>query len=721
MVVRTATVLFSDLVDSTGVLARAGQDRLERYRRQHFATAHESVAAQGGQVVKTLGDGVMAVFDSAAGAVVAAQLLRGQTVRQQKTKADALDVRIGIATGDVNVEDGDYFGAAVVQASRLCSGADPNQILVTDIVRVLASDRDGVHFGPVADYTLKGFDVPISACEVLGDPDDAVDGATTPFVGRDRELAALCSALSMAISGSLAFVLVSGEPGIGKTALVEEFAGDASELGTTVHWGRGWEDGDAPPLWMWSQLLRSASEILSPTDVVRSLLDSETSVEPDEVLPRDDAQLMQFDALAEFLAAVSRKSPLVLVLDDLQWADSASLAFVRFLAQGRRPCRILIVATYRDTEPERPQLREALAALARAQHIVHVPLKGLDVEEAALVVNAGLGRAADDDAVTALHHGTNGNPFFITQIVRLQRELGFDEAPSSALPVPRTLAEVVNRRLAMLPAGCIDVLEVAAVIGRDFRLEQLGVLTRLADVPLVPLLDALERFRILTPADGIASWTFTHDVLRSTVLTGIGGARQASLHLEIAEAFVALRAQGVPVDVEALALHFARSGTASGRREGSAYAVEAAVRAQALFAHEDAARQYALALELSGDQVSTDERLALRVAEGNERYLAGDGEGGRAAALDAAAARASERRPRRARPCRVRAVASRLSLDARSGSHCDRRGSDCRPPRRRHPGEGVSRSAARDGVLLLGSRSSTSAQRGRRSSRPSAR
>jgi ATP/maltotriose-dependent transcriptional regulator MalT len=482
---------------------------------------------------------------------------------------------------------------------------------------------------------------------VLGDPDEPDDDASAPFVGRDRELAALRSVADIAMGGHLALALVSGEPGIGKTALVEQFAGEARKLGATVHWGRGWEGDDAPPLWMWSQLLRSSSEVVSPADlgdelgggvadVVRSLLDTEGAAESQDNDRRDDAQLNQFDALSEILAAMSRRSALVLVLDDLHWADPASLALLRFISQDRRPCRILIVATYRDTEPERPQLRETVAALARARHIVHLPLEGLEVDEAARVVHAHLGRAADEDAVVALHHGTNGNPFFITQIVRLQREQGFDAPASDMVLLPPTLAEVITRRLAMLPPGCIEVLEVAAVIGRDVRLEQLSALPRLGDVPLVPLLDTLERFRILTPTSGVASWTFTHDVLRSTVLAGIGAARRAALHLEIAEAFVALRAQGVPVDVEALALHFARCGTAAGRSEGASYAHEAATRAAGLFAHEDAARQYALALELSDDRVPTDERLALRLAEANERFLAGDHDGGRTAALDAA-------------------------------------------------------------------------------------
>ena len=328
MVVQTATVLFSDLVGSTDLLSRSGQDRTERYRRQHFATAQEAVAAHEGKIVKTLGDGVMAVFDSAAGAVSAAQLLRVQTMRLKRTEADALDVRLGIATGDVNVEDDDYFGASVVQASRLCSIADPNQILVTDIVRVLTGDREGFGFGPVSEYTLKGFSLPIAACEVLGDPDEPDDDTSPPFVGRNRELATLRSVLDVATGGHLALALVSGEPGIGKTALVEQFAGDASELGATVHWGRGWEGEDAPPLWMWSQLLRSSSEVVSPADlgdelgagvadVVRSLLDAQGTTESEDVVRRDDAQLNQFDALCGLLAAASRRSALVLVLDDL--------------------------------------------------------------------------------------------------------------------------------------------------------------------------------------------------------------------------------------------------------------------------------------------------------------------------------------------------------------------------------------------------------------------
>lgn len=646
MAVHTATVLFSDLVDSTGLLARAGEDRSERCRREHFAAAQDAVAAHEGTIVKTLGDGVMAVFDSAAGAISAAQLLRVQTIMFKRTNTDALDIRIGVASGDVSVEDDDYFGVPVIQASRLCSIADPNRILVTDIVRAIAGDREGLAFGPVSEYSLKGFDAPVAACEVLGTPGSPEDDAAALFVGRERELVALRSSLEVALGGHLSVVLVSGEPGIGKTAIVEQLAGEALDRGATVHWGRGWEDGDAPPLWMWSQLLRSVSEVVSlgdlagevgpdVADVVHSLLGSRGAAESVDVARRDDAQLLQFDAVSEFLATVSRRSALVLVLDDLHWADPASLALLRFVAQDRRPCRILVLVTYRDTEPDGPQQHETVATLARAAHAVHLPLEGLALDEAARVAQSCLGRSVGDDHVAALHRGTDGNPFFITQIARLQRELDPDDPTLDELPVPRTLDEVITRRLSMLPQGCVDVLEVAAVIGREFSLEQLSALSCLDGLSLTPMLDTLERSRVLTPASGVARWTFTHDVLRSTVLAGIGAATRAALHLEIAEAFVTLRAEGVSVDVEALAQHFARCGTVGGRREGYAYAREAAERAQALFAHEDAARQYALALELGGDLVAADERLELRLEEANERFLAGDHEGARSAALDA--------------------------------------------------------------------------------------
>ncbi len=401
---------------------------------------------------------------------------------------------------------------------------------------------------------------------------------------------------------------------------------------------------------MWSQVLRGLAAVAPPTpvadegvamvDKLASVLDPNADPAPistaGDAVARDDAQLSQFDALSELLAVTSQHHALVVVLDDLHWADPASLALLRFIAQDRRLARVLIVGTYRDTEPDRPHVHETLAAVARADHVVHVALQGLEVDDAGRVADAYLGRAAAPDVVRALHADTNGNPFFIKQIVRLIREQQAGDPVGEGLPVPRTVTEVIGRRLALLPTGCVAVLEAAAVIGRDFRFEQLTALPRYADVALAPLLDELERTRILTPTNGAAGWTFTHDVLRSTVLAGIGAARTAALHFEIAEAFVELRAQGSAVDVEALALHFARSGTAVGRAEGFSYAREAAARAQSLFAHEDAARLLALASELGDGVMEPDDQLALLLAEANERFLAGDNERGRSRALDAA-------------------------------------------------------------------------------------
>ena len=225
----------------------------------------------------------------------------------------------------------------------------------------------------------------------------------------------------------------------------------------------------------------------------------------------------------------------------------------------------------------------------------------------------------------------------MTQLIRLvQEEHG--NLRGDRLPVPDTVVEVIERRLARLPAGCSDVLAVVAVVGREFTLELVHAVASLGAVPVAELLDVLERVGILNALpDQAASWEFTHDVLRSAVLSGIGAARRSEIHREVAEALALLRAQSVLVDPEELAFHYEATGTVAGRQCASVYAREAAERAQRLFAHEDAARQFGLALELGDEnQMAVDDRLTLRLEEAKERFLAGHHERGRSTALLAA-------------------------------------------------------------------------------------
>ena len=178
----------------------------------------------GGRVVKGVGDGILAAFDSASDAVAAAVMMQQVVHGIGRRRRLDLAIRVGISAGDVSWEDGDCFGLPVVEAARLVAAAEPGQVLCAEIVRALARGRAGVEFRPVGPLALKGLDEPLNVCEIAWTPAAETASAATVLVGRAVELGALRDAWQRAVAGAGGAVLVAGEPGIGKTRLLQEFA-----------------------------------------------------------------------------------------------------------------------------------------------------------------------------------------------------------------------------------------------------------------------------------------------------------------------------------------------------------------------------------------------------------------------------------------------------------------------------------------------------------------
>ena len=247
----TITVLFTDLVGSTGLATRVGPGAAESLRRDHFAILRGAVEATGGREVKNVGDGLMVVFGSCSAAVGCGVEMQQRIEHRNRKAEEQFSVRIGISMGEADVEDGDYFGPPVVEASRLCSAAAGGQILCGDLVRATA--RDGHGFRPVGPLDLKGLPDPFSTHEVEWQPAaDSVHALPLPprlrevppvgYVGRDVEREGLAFLFDQAREGARRVALISGEPGIGKTRLATQLAVHGHGDGATVLYGRCDED-----------------------------------------------------------------------------------------------------------------------------------------------------------------------------------------------------------------------------------------------------------------------------------------------------------------------------------------------------------------------------------------------------------------------------------------------------------------------------------------------
>ena len=469
--------------------------------------------------------------------------------------------------------------------------------------------------------------------------------ASGVFVGRDRELEQLRSAFDDALSGQGRVLMLVGEPGIGKTRTSEELATYARMRGAQTLWGRCYEGEGAPAYWPWVQIIRAwvherdpatlmsemgsgAADIAEVVSEVRELLPG--LPKPPELDP-EQARFRLFDSVTSFMRNASRQQPLVLIVDDLHWADKPSLLLLEFLARELGPARLLLVGTYRDVELGRQHpLEQTLAELARSQLSNRVLLRGLTQADVARFVELSAGRAPPDALVEAVYRETEGNPFFVHEVVQLLQSDGRLDDPAAveswSVEIPQGVRQVIGRRLSSLSDECNRVLAIASVIGREFELPVLAQVSELADDALLELLEAAEDARILQElADARDGYRFSHALIRETLYGELRTTRRLRLHRRVAEAIEALHAEKLEPRLAELAYHLCEAASGGDVQKAVGYAVRAAEREARLLAYEEAANHYERALTAleAADPVDPKRRCELLIALGRAQYRSG--------------------------------------------------------------------------------------------------
>jgi tetratricopeptide (TPR) repeat protein len=476
--------------------------------------------------------------------------------------------------------------------------------------------------------------------------------APLPFVGRADELRALVTAVADARQGRGRVLLVAGEAGIGKTRLVEHALGGQSAA--TALWGRCRESQGAPAYWPWIQALR-ALVASSPAADLRARLGPEAATiarflpQIRSALPElavdasgaarstvdpEQARFQLFDALVTWLGRVCAERPLVLVLDDLHWADSESLLLLRFFAAEIRPLALLVIGTHREIETR--QLPGAPRLLADAARLgQRVVLRGLDAREIETMVHGALG-AVPDDALHAIERASEGNPFFVKELIALLARDGL--APGATLALPDEVREVIRRRLEPLAAPTRHLLGVAAIIGREFELPLLCAIAGLPSAEAFALLaEAVDAGLVHEVGSGLERYRYAHALVHDTIYDDLPVAERAALHLRAAAMIEELHPLERDAHAAELAQHLFRSEDRPHIERAIGYAIRAGGLAHEALGYEEAAGHFERALEA---QISVGrplaERVPLLLRFGETQIGAGDVEGFRASFLEAA-------------------------------------------------------------------------------------
>jgi predicted ATPase len=434
------------------------------------------------------------------------------------------------------------------------------------------------------------------------------------LLGRESQLAVATARLADLDASRGATLLLTGEPGIGKTRLAEEVAALARERGYRSVWSTAWQGEGAPPLWPWVQILRQ----LALTEEILS------QFEADSPAASPAACFAQSEAICAVVRSVSSDGPLVVVLDDLQWADAASIRVLCAVASAVRDAGCLLIGTYRPEE----LAREHAAELARVGVTLAVPK--LSDEAAAALLRSSVG-----DNVSAVASGTviersAGNPLFVWEFGQLMAQSGrVDIAPAA---VPDAVAAVIERRLARLSEPAVETLRAGAIAGNPFSVETVARIGGTTFAEATDGLEAAVTMSFVARIDHGADLRFSHDVVRDVILSGIDSARRAELHLRAAAVFEERLA--VDPSLHAVVANHLELVGVGHAEAAAAHWEQAAHRARRVLAFDEAAR--CLAHAGRGRASDPMQRAALLVDEGECLLLAGDLEAARARFLEAA-------------------------------------------------------------------------------------
>ena len=445
------------------------------------------------------------------------------------------------------------------------------------------------------------------------------------FVDRVHELAELTAGIDGALASEGRLLTVSGEPGVGKSRLARQAAAYAEKRGVRALWGRCWEHGGAPPYWPWVQALRrliadadpatlsgwlanDAAEIAQIAPELRERLGGLPEPPSAALAQPEKARFRLFNSVASFVRRAAETEPLLIILDDLHAADPTSIMMLVAVSRQIRTMRATIIGTYREIEVKLLPELAALITEAEREGLV-LPLRGLGEADIREFVERTWGVRAASPLVDLLRDTTEGNPFFLHEVLRQMAAdgqlAGGASNGSVRLNIPRGVSEFIKRLTQPLPDEAREMLDVASVLGREFSLKALASVMGKPPEVLIDPLDRAAALELITEAPGAGRYSFRHALIREALYDALPAARRRALHRAVAEAIRALNADAPPF--AEIAYHYCQSASPADAETAADYSRQAARAAERQLAYEEAAQHLrnaidALALKPGGNE-----------------------------------------------------------------------------------------------------------------------
>jgi predicted ATPase/class 3 adenylate cyclase len=644
------TFLFADIRGYTRFTVEHGDAAAVRLATKFAGVVREVAAQRGGEVIELRGDEALAVFTSVHAALWAAVELQNRLA--QESAADPalpLHAGIGVDAGEAIPFEEGYRGGVLNLAARLCALAGPGEVLTNDGVVHLAHKIEGLQYAERGFASLKGFTEPIRVIEVkpsAGQPpagpvspdesvplSDRIETETVgapphklpiggflgalpsgPLIGREEELRRLLSAVDVVTHGSGQLVLLVGEPGVGKTRLAQEATLHLRNRGFRVAVGRCYDGDQSVPYYPFREALETLYASCTPAlrSVVATqwpdvllLLPGHGSPSPDADSHGEEEQQRLFWSVTGFLCAASAEAPLGVLLDDVHWADASSLALLKHLAERTRSYPVMLVGAYRDAEVgQQHPLEGVLRDLYREQLTYRINVRRLSKEATSALVAAAMGESeVEENFASLVHHWTEGNPFFVQQVLRVLVERGdvqrqdghWVPADLAEIEVPESVRSVIRQRLARLTGLTQEILQEASVLGQTFSFDDLQAMGQREERVLEAALEEAGELGLIREA-GSDGYHFDHALTQQTLYGELSARRKRRLHLAAGEAEEKISGPYRERRAAEIAWHFMRGGA---EERAISYSLLAGDQSEGMFAHAEAEGHYRNALELA--------------------------------------------------------------------------------------------------------------------------